>query len=72
MMDRATQKRLFAEIRGYFENSGTKLSAKETYHRATTYTDPAHYEDERELMRRYARGDVTTNTVDSSFAIRYS
>ena len=53
MMDRATQKRMFAEIRGYFENSGTKLSDKETRHRATTCTDPAHHEHERELMRRY-------------------
>jgi nitrite reductase/ring-hydroxylating ferredoxin subunit len=53
MMDRATQKRVFAEIRGYFENSGTKLSDRETYHRASTYTDPTHHQRERELLRRY-------------------
>ncbi len=52
-MDRATQERVFAEIRSYFKSSGTKLSATETYHRATTYTDPAHHERERELIRRY-------------------
>ncbi len=52
-MDRATQQRVFEEIRSYFESSGTKLANTETYHRASTYTDPVHHAREQELMRRY-------------------
>ena len=51
--DRAAQEQVFAEIKGCFGNSVTKLSNAEMYHRTTTYTNQEHHDRERDVMRRY-------------------
>jgi len=52
-VQRATQKRLFEEIKSYYRANSTKLAESEIRHPASAYFDPNYLERERKLLWRH-------------------
>ncbi|MES2534259.1 MAG: aromatic ring-hydroxylating dioxygenase subunit alpha [Pseudomonadota bacterium] len=52
-MEKSKLDQVISEVGEYYKNNGTKLAPAEAFHAASSYSDPAWLEKEREVLRRY-------------------